>query len=141
MNWGKGILLVFVGFGAIIFTMVGICMKQDDIHLVTKHYYEEEINYQDQIEKASNAALLDQEVLKYDVSSGVLQVYLQEGAKGTLWLFRPSDARMDQKIDFTFENGESKSIDLKELQRGYWRVKIAWSHRGKEFYEEKKINL
>ncbi|GAB3663031.1 hypothetical protein GCM10028791_38340 [Echinicola sediminis] len=141
MNWGKGIILVFACFAGLIFTMVGICIKQDDIHLVTEHYYEEELRYQEQIEKISNTAMLEEAVMKFDASSKSLQVSLKEGTKGTLWLFRPSDARMDQRIDFAFENTEIQSVSLSDLKKGYWRAKVAWSMDGKEYFEELKISL
>lgn len=133
--------MVFVVFAAIVFTMVGICIKQDDIHLVTEKYYDAEIKYQEQIEKASNAALLDEEVMVFDVSDKTLKIQLEDGVKGTVWLFRPSDARLDQEIDFEIDQTESKSINLSKLERGYWKAQIAWSNNGKEYFEEIKINL
>ncbi|AGA79128.1 FixH protein [Echinicola vietnamensis DSM 17526] len=141
MNWGTGIIIVFVAFAALVFTMVGICMKQDDLHLVTKNYYEEEIKYQDQIEKASNAAMLDHQVMAYDAGQKEIQVKLGKGSKGTLWLFRPSDARLDQKISLEFDSGSEQAVSLRELKSGYWKVKLAWEKDGKAFYEEQKINL
>ncbi|GGF29523.1 FixH family protein [Echinicola rosea] len=141
MNWGKGIVLFFVVFVTFVFTMVGICMKQDDIHLVTQNYYEEEIKYQEQIEKASNAAMLDQEVMVFDVGQKELLVDLEKGAKGTLWLFRPSDARLDQKISLEFDSPKQQTVSLRELKSGYWKVKLAWEVGGKAYYEEKKITL
>ncbi|MBD8487139.1 FixH family protein [Echinicola sp. CAU 1574] len=141
MNWGTGIVLVFVGFAAVIFTMVGICMNQDDIHLVTAHYYEEEIKYQEQIEKASNTAQLEEKALEFDTRGKSLMIHLDKGDKGTLWLFRPSDARLDQKIEVVFADDLVKSISLGQLKPGYWKVKLAWERNGKSFYEEKKINI
>ncbi|AWW32386.1 nitrogen fixation protein FixH [Echinicola strongylocentroti] len=141
MNWGTGIVLFFVVFVSFLFTMVGICMKQDDLHLVTNNYYEEEIKYQEQIEKASNAAMLDHEVMAFDVGEKKIMVHLEKGAKGTLWLFRPSDARLDQKVPLLFDTGKEQSVSLRELKSGYWKVKLAWEKDGVAFYEEKKITL
>ncbi|WP_200976979.1 FixH family protein [Echinicola sp. 20G] len=141
MNWGTGIILVFVGFATVVFTMVGICMNQDDIHLVTEHYYEEEIKYQEQIEKASNAAQLKEKVMEFEAGTKSLLIHLGKGDKGTLWLFRPSDATLDQKMEMEFTDDLGKSIRLEDLKAGYWRVKLAWERNGKPYYEEQKINL
>lgn len=141
MNWGNSIILVFVVFAAIVFTMVGICIKQDDIHLVTEQYYEAEIKYQEQIEKVSNAALLSEKAMAFDASEKSLNIHLEDGAKGTIWLFRPSDARLDQEINFEIDQTETKKINLSKLEQGYWKAKIAWSNDGKEYFEELKINL
>ncbi|WP_186756837.1 FixH family protein [Echinicola salinicaeni] len=141
MNWGNSIVLVFVVFAAIVFTMVGICIKQDDIHLVTEQYYEAEIKYQEQIEKVSNAALLSEKAMNFDPSEKSLNIHLEDGMKGTVWLFRPSDARLDQKIDFEIDQTENKKISLSKLEQGYWKAKVAWSNAGKEYFEELKITL
>lgn len=141
MNWGKGIILVFVAFAAIVFTMVGICMKQDDLHLVTANYYEEEIHYQDHIEKASNAAELADKALVFDAGQKELQIRLESGAKGTLWLFRPSDAKLDQKLSLDFGKDPVRLVNLRSLKNGYWKVKLSWEKDGKAYYEEKQITL
>jgi hypothetical protein len=141
MGWGKGIVLVFIAFVSIMVTMVTICVKQDDIHLVTQNYYEEEIKYQTQMEKISNASNLDYEVLAFDQSKKWMELQLPEGATGTLHLFRPSDARLDQKFNFTIESMQANGLDLSQLKPGYWRVKLSWNEGGTEYFEEQKIYL
>ncbi|SMD43596.1 FixH protein [Aquiflexum balticum DSM 16537] len=141
MDWGKGIILTLVAFGILMIGMVTFCIKQDDIHLVTQNYYEEEIKYQDQIEKMINASEIGYNVLVYDSQLKKVDLLLPKGAKGTLHLFRPSDARLDQKIAFDITETNASSINVKDLKPGYWRIKLSWSEDGKEFYEEKKINI
>lgn len=141
MNWGKGIVLVFVCFIAIMGTMVTICIKQDDIHLVTKNYYEEEIRYEHQIQRISNASLLDHAVLTFDNTHKSMALQLPEGATGTIHLFRPSDARLDRKYEFTIEGQEAKNLDLSQLIPGYWRVKLSWKDGETEYFKEQKIYL
>ena len=141
MDWGKGIIITLVAFGTLMISMVTFCIKQDDIHLVTQNYYEEEIKYQGQIDKMINAGQIDHEVLVYDNQLKKVALILPKGAKGTLHLFRPSDARLDQKMEFDITEDNAVSVDVKDLRPGYWRLKLSWSEDGKEFYEEKKINI
>lgn len=141
MNWGSGIVLTLVGFIAVMATMVVICVKQDDIHLVTQDYYEQEIKYQEQIDRMINANAIASDALEYDGQLKSLLLKLPEGSKGTLHLFRPSDARLDQKISFDMINSAGNSVDVKSLKAGYWRVKLTWSEGEKEYYLEKKINI
>ncbi len=141
MDWGKGIVLTITAFVIIMISMVTICVKQDDIHLVTQNYYEEEIKYQDQIEKIINATLLDEEVMTYDTQAKIVGLNLPLGAKGTLHLFRPSDARLDQKIDFDITNIDENSVNVQSLKSGYWKVKLTWENQGKAYYQEKQINI
>jgi hypothetical protein len=139
MNWGNSIVLVFVAFAAIIITMVTICMKQDDLHLVTQNYYEEEIKYQQHMDKVSNSEGLGHTVLKFDVPSSSLNVNLPKGTKGTVHLFRPSDARLDQKFEVQNHTPSDKNLDLSSLKPGYWRVKVEWADQEKSYFQELKI--
>ncbi|MFD2037094.1 FixH family protein [Belliella marina] len=141
MDWGKGIVLVITVFVLFMAGLVTICVKQDDIHLVTQNYYEEEIKYQDQIDKIVNAHTLDYEVLTYNTQLKKVVMNLPVGSKGTLHLFRPSDARLDQKIDFQLLNPAENTVDVTSLKAGYWKVKLTWEENGVAYYEEKKINI
>ncbi|WP_375586415.1 FixH family protein [Cyclobacterium xiamenense] len=141
MNWGNGIILVFVGFVAVMATMVTICMKQDDLHLVTDNYYEEEIKYQEHIDKVSNSLDAAKKALSFDPRNNVLTLNLPVGAAGELHLFRPSDARMDRKIAIDIQNEAANTVNLNSLQPGYWRVKLTWEEKGQAFFEEKKIDI
>lgn len=141
MDWGKGILLTIIGFVILIMTMVVFSVRMDGIELVTENYYEEEIKYQNQIEKASNAAGLEQVAILFHPEQQELQLRLAKGAKGTLWLFRPSEALLDQKIELDFSKDKEQFISLKDLKAGYWKVMLSWQQEGKAYYEEKKIHL
>jgi hypothetical protein len=141
MGWGNGIVLVIIGFVAVMGTMVTICVRQDDIHLVTANYYEEEIKYDNQIARISNTKNLEFAAIEFDGQLKKIDLKLPVGAKGTLHLFRPSDARVDQKITFDIQSSEKKSLDLSNLKPGYWKVKLTWTQGGLEYYEEKKINI
>lgn len=139
MDWGKGVVLICGSFVAIMVSMVIICMKQDNLHLVTPNYYEEEIKYQGQIDRISNAATLGIEMLEFNSKAKTIEIKLPAGAEGTLLLFRPSDARMDKKIEVSDEN--SRLIDVSSLLAGYWRVKLQWTADGIAYYQEQKINI
>jgi hypothetical protein len=141
MDWGKGIIITLVAFGILMIGMVTFCIKQDDIHLVTQNYYEEEIKYQDQIDKMINANQLDHEVLVYDNQLKIVDLHLPIGSKGTIHLFRPSDARLDQKIAFDITDLTVNSVDVKSLKPGYWRIKLTWVENGIGYYKEEKINI
>ena len=60
MNWGTKIVFSFIAFAGLIITMVVISMRQD-VSLVAKDYYVQEIAYQDQIDKIQNQKALESE--------------------------------------------------------------------------------
>lgn len=141
MDWGKGIVLTFVVFAGIIISMVTICMKQDDLHLVTQNYYEEEIRYQEHIDKVDNATALGLDAFTYDGRAKGVDLHLPVGSKGELHLFRPSDARLDQKLALDIVDEHALFVDLKDLKPGYWRIKLTWSADGKSYFQEEKVTL
>ncbi|GAB3012153.1 FixH family protein [uncultured Cyclobacterium sp.] len=141
MNWGNGILLLLLVFIGLMVSLVTICVKQDDIHLVTEDYYAEEIKYQEHIDRVSNTQAIEGKVMQFDVLSKTLQFKLPVGAKGELHLFRPSDARLDKKIQIVIKDHESNILKLNDLEPGYWKVKMTWEADGVAYFEEKKIDV
>ncbi len=139
MDWGKGVVFICGGFVTIMVSMVIICMKQDTLHLVTPNYYEEEIKYQGKIDMISNAETLGIEMLEFNSKAKTIEIKIPEGSQGTLLLFRPSDARMDKKIEISDIN--SKLIDVSSLAAGYWRIKLHWTAGGIAYYQEQKITI
>jgi len=140
MNWGKGLALFFGGFILFMGGLVTVCMMQEDLHLVTQNYYEEEIKYQEQIDRTVNANSLDYKVITFHAKKKSLSLDLPLGAVGTLQLFRPSDARLDQKISIEMIH-PTLSIDLRDLKPGYWKMMLTWEAGDKEFYKEENITL
>lgn len=141
MDWGKGIVLVLITFGILMGTLVTICVRQDDLHLVVQNYYEEEVKYQEHIDRVINTHLLEHEILVFDSQLKIVDLHLPVGAKGTLHFFRPSDARLDKKMEVNITDSNANSIDVKELKAGYWKVKLTWSESGKDYYQEKNITI
>ena len=141
MDWGKGILLTIIGFVALMITMVVISVRMDGIELVTDNYYEEEIKFQDQIDKENSALKLDREVISYDAASKTVLLDLPSGASGKLQLFRPSDSNLDQVLSFTTAEEGQTAIPVGNLKAGYWKFQLNWTEVGKDYYEEKKIDL
>jgi len=141
MNWGHGLMIFFGAFVLFMISLVVICMKQDNIHLVTQNYYEEEIKYQQQIDKIANAKALDYDALDYKAENRTVNLVLPQGAEGVLHLFRPSDARLDQKFAVKMQDNDALSIDLAHLQAGYWKMKLSWQEGDTEFYLEEQITL
>lgn len=141
MDWGKGILLTIIAFVVMIMTMVVISVRMDGIELVTENYYEEEIKFQNQIDQTNSANELDREVISFDNASKVLELDLPQGTIGSLQIFRPSDASLDQTIRVEVDQEGITSIPLHTFKKGYWRLKLKWAENGVAHYQEKQINI
>lgn len=142
MNFGKWIVVAFVFFALFIGTLVTICFRQD-IPLVTKEYYQEELVYQDQIDRMENANKL-KEIPDIRIVAGKLKVSfdrLPEIETAQLKLIRPSDANLDQLFRIEPSASTSQEFELANPIPGLYRAKLTWVDHGKEFYLEKLVVL
>mgnify|MGYP001123419412 CR=1 FL=1 len=141
MNWGKWIVVAFVLFASFIGTMITIMMKQD-IGLVTKNYYAEDLAFQDQLERKQNTEQLE---LKPEVvieQNQLLKVYFPAVSyveEGEVKLIRPSSEKLDQRFTLLPSADSVQVFNLNPLTPGPYRVKLFWKAEGKEFYLEKLI--
>jgi hypothetical protein len=142
MNFGKWIVVAFILFAAFIATLVTVCVQQD-VSLVSKDYYKEELGYQDQIHRLNNtAALAEKPVIK--IVDHALQVEFNQFAQvenGELKLFCPSNATMDRTFTVPASGVTTQTFEINSLQKGMYRAKLFWEMDGKEFYQEEVIYI
>jgi hypothetical protein len=142
MNFGNWIVVAFILFAIFIATLVTVCVRQD-VSLVSKDYYKEELGYQEQIHRLNNtASLAAKPVIK--VVNQTLQVKFNQPEKienGELKLFCPSNAKMDRIFTVTTSNETTRTFDINSLQKGMYRAKLFWKMNGKEFYQEEVIYI
>ncbi|MFY0650933.1 MAG: FixH family protein [Cyclobacteriaceae bacterium] len=136
MNWGGRIVLAFVAFIVIITSMVVISMRQD-FFLVAEDYYDQEIQYQTQIDKMKTTNSANASVKLSKEANKLNFMFSENPEKGEIHFFRPSDATKDFRVAVL--NEKNQSIDKSKLTKGLWRVKISWSASGKEFYTEETV--
>lgn len=146
MNWGRGIILAFVGFALVITTLVVISMKQE-VNLVSPDYYKQEIAYQDQIHRLENFNALDEKPVVKKESSNVLLIKFplelsNDFVSGNFLLFRPSSSKLDKKFKLDLDNNGAQRVSLENLSKGIWKVKLSWKGKNdKEYYSESILNL
>lgn len=138
MNIGNWIVVAFILFTVFIATLVTVCVKQD-ISLVSKEYYKDELVYESQITRISNTAALDKlPTISMKGESLTIQLNTDHFRNGELLLFCPSNANMDKII--TLERNIT-TINTAGLQRGMYRAKVRWTAENKDFYHEEVIYL
>jgi hypothetical protein len=135
--WPIVLTVVIVAF---IVTMVSFVVwslghRQD---LVAPDYYEREIRYQEQIERETRTRDLPGEYgLFHEAAAARLRVRIPPAhtpAKGSIELYRPSDAGLDRTITLEVnENGE-QAVDLTNLAPGLWRARLRWTYGTNEYY-------
>ncbi len=146
MNWGKGIILAFIGFFGVIFTLAYISMQQD-ISLVADNYYEQELAYEDQIERIKNTdGLTKKPAISVDKKQGQAKLKFPSELKGSVYegsiqFFRPSSAALDQTFDILLDEEGFQTFDISRFPRGLWKVKISWKSKNREYYNEATMIL
>jgi hypothetical protein len=143
MSIGKWIVVAFVLFAGFIGTLVTVCVKQD-VNLVSKDYYKEELAYQDQVVRINNTKSLERKPTVHVIDGSVIEVRFNGDdtiTKGTMKLFCPSNPDMDRDFDLVPLAENSRKVEISSLKKGMYRAKIYWTSDSKEFYHEEVINL
>lgn len=136
MSWGHGIIIAFICFGVLIFSMVAISMNQN-VNLVADNYYEQEINFQSQIDKIGNFNnLKEKPLLTFAREEDKCFLSFPEGmpeVEGTIHFFRQSDNNLD--VIYKIQD-KAIEVDISALKKGLWTVKVDWAAGEKGYYFE-----
>jgi hypothetical protein len=138
MNWGYKIVFAYISFAGFIGFIAVKAMRQN-IDLVSKDYYQQEIQYQDQIGRIKNAAAIEH--LDFDYSAQQKKVKITFPAShftaAKLVFYRPSDAQKDIQINLKAD-GKTPTFEVpvSKLSTGFWKAKILWTDGKKEYYQE-----
>jgi hypothetical protein len=146
VSWPVAIAGIYILFMLILIGFVFYSQNQS-VHLVTDDYYEQELKYQQQIDRMNRAGLLSSPVSwKYDqVQKNVTVQFPAETnhltVRGHILFFRPSDAAQDKVIALRLSPENSQQISTDHLRPGYWKLKIFWQQDQKEYYAEGQITI
>lgn len=139
--WPVGIFSFYSLFVLALLAFIGFS-RFHKMDLVTKNYYEEELKYQEHIDRQARAGALSQALaFQYDKAWKKISLTFPPEIdpatiSGTVFFFRPSDARQDLKIPIAVSQNGRQTIDVGTLAKGYWRVKIFWNVDDVEYYNE-----
>ena len=143
MNWGKGIVIAFVLFIAMIFLFIYLGSRESS-DLVSEDYYAQELQYEDRIIAIRNVGgWKDSIQLNVTAEAIILTVPLAllSAETGSVDLFRPSSAADDKLFDFAPDATGKQFIPRTALKKGSYVVKLKWEGQGKTYYWEKNIIL
>lgn len=142
MNWGYRIAIFYIGFVAIIITLVVLSSRQV-FYLEDDDYYHQELQYQTRIDAVNRSKALPEgvsfEVVRSVEAGDNLVVRFPEmpaSIQGNLQLYRPSSAAWDQHHQFSLESADSIVWPMAELEVGFWRARLDWESDGIAYYDE-----
>jgi hypothetical protein len=146
MNWGKAIILVFVLFASFIGTMV-YQMACQRVDLVSDNYYQNEIDFQQHIDRVTNAQrefthTNPSTTMTYQADQQQIVFVLPNALqKGEIKFYRPSDRQQDFQLTITAKHPVRQIIPTEKLAKGNWRVQFTWSDGQRDYYKEEQIFL
>lgn len=144
INWGIKITLLYAGFVALVICMVTMAMRQK-VDLVASDYYEQELKFQDKINKTNNSNEL-KEPLTWEVKEGELLVkfpsqFENQKISCSIYFFRPSDAALDETITISNYTDLVQHISTRQLKKGLYKMQINWEANKVEYYNEGIIQI
>jgi len=142
--WPVSIIVFFALAICGVVTFTVYCTRHH-VDLVAADYYEQEVRYQDQMDRANRATSLQAPAkVDYNKTTRLITVslpadHLQQSLKGWIQLYRPSAASLDQKLPLTVDAAGKQMIDGKILSDGLWHVRVSWNLNGADYYFDQKL--
>lgn len=108
------------------------------VDLVRPDYYEEEVRYQQQINRLNRAQQAGGVGIRYDAGQNRITLVLppehaKRAASGRIHLFRPSDSRLDRDLALAIDSGGRQNISAGGLPSGLWKVRVEWKAGGEDY--------
>jgi nitrogen fixation protein FixH len=145
--WPVGIILAFVLFiSGVLFAVFR--SYGEETPLVAENYYQQELDYQQQINREITTKQLNKFIaFRYQPDGKVLDLgypldtAASKPVSGTVHFYRPSDDKLDFTRDVQPDAQGVQRFTLTDLQRGAWRVRVTWKEGALEFYDETNLTL
>lgn len=122
--------------------LVSIAIRQD-YDLVDKDYYQKSITYQQHIEKVRNNEALTEKI-RFELTPESLKLTFPNLANeqeflGEIHFYSPVEAKRDLTVKIKPDSSYIQTVDLTNLQKGRYQVKINWMVDKVSYYQEEEI--
>jgi nitrogen fixation protein FixH len=142
-NWGLGIIIVWIGFLIIVVSTIIFTLSVPK-DLVETNYYSQGLDYQKKIDKKTRFNNLKiKPNLAFSNKQLTLQfpnIYNYSDISGTITLYRPSDSNKDKTLQLQLAQNGIQNIDMNNIDKGKWLVKIDWANKDTTYYFEEEVN-
>ncbi len=144
ISWPAGIIIAISAFVVFILSFVykATFVPEYDHHLVSDEYYKDELNYQQEIDKLNNAALLKENIALKKVGNGLLISFPSEfdpaQISGLISFQRLSNDKLDFQFPIVLKTNEYLLKD-EDLADGRWDVKIEWTINNTTYLFKEKL--
>jgi hypothetical protein len=137
MSWGIRIAILYGAFVVMILFLVFKTMNEN-IDLVSPEYYQEELKFQDQIDRQRQSASLTEqpaiELREKNVAIKFPKSVASSTISGTIKFYRPSDSSKDFTTEVHADSSGMQMVSAEKLITGIYEVQLSWSAGGKNYY-------
>jgi hypothetical protein len=142
LTWGHKLIFVFILFGSMMTYMV--CRSFGTrVDLVSKEYYNDELEYQQLIDGAQTVSDRGS-VLKLEFTGRLVTINAPDSSAavtgGTAWFYCVSDSDQDQKLPLTSKVNVGTLAEVL-LKEGRYIAKLRWTTMDGDFYSEQKFKI
>ena len=146
-NWGHGISIFLVIFVLTTISVVALITFDDTYshELVSENYYEDELKYQEEIDKVNNASKLETKLIYRTSKEGVLITFPSDfdytKVSGIIEMDRPSKKILDFTMPIKLDENFQILIPAEKVVQGKWKMVIDWKVGEQEFMYKATIRL
>ena len=145
INWATGIVMAIVLFMSFILYFVVKVQSNHfyDSELVEEDYYKQEQFIDIDRQKTINANQLENPIKIERVAEGYNIVFPQnfdpKKINGKVFLYRPSNQKLDSEIPISLTNDSHLLIPNRLLVDGLWNIIIDFEYQGKQYLKKENI--
>ena len=144
INWGTGIVIALAIMMSGMLFLVFLATRQN-YSLVEKNYYQKEIAYQEQIDKIHNANALPEKIEMTQSGNALKltfpELFQSDTLEGTIHLYSFVSDKNDLTVPIELNNQLNQLVSIGKLPKGRYKVKVDWTARKTQFYQELEIML
>lgn len=143
-NWGTGIVIALIAFISFImyFIITMNVNKKYDHDLVIENYYQQELEFQNDLNKQQKGNDLDENISWSKTNEGIIitfpKAFESKRITGNVFLYRPSNKQFDFEIDISLSD-HTLLIPDERLLDGRWNIKIDWQYDGNSYIFKENI--
>jgi nitrogen fixation protein FixH len=144
--WPHVLIAWFVVFAAALAAWITFAVRQN-LDLVRADYYEEEIRFQQQLDRLNRTAAIRGELaLAYEASAHQITLRLPAAHAalrpvGRVQFYRPSNAALDFELPLAVDATGRQLIGTAALHPGQWKVRATWNAGGQDYFFEHTVIL
>jgi nitrogen fixation protein FixH len=138
--------ILIAGFGGMLLmisVLVYLAMKED-VTMVSKNYYEQELAYQDKMRAAANtdayAAPFRAQLKNEEIQISIPEALSKNIQNGMVEFYCPSSDKWDKKYVLETSATGLYSFRTSALEGPAYTIKLSFIAEGKEFYKQWKYN-